>query len=660
MADCSQQCSHPDGPRFSPEQFGIGRLFWQIPEAVVVGEATTGRIVLWNPAAEAIFGYPAIQAVGHPIEMLISEALRPAHRAGLARYAATGHGVILESARPVEVPARHSDGTDMVVELSLSPLLDISLPGRYVLALIRDVTARRRLEQEAVRTAEERFTQTFAHAPFAVQLLSPNGTTRRVNPAWEALWGVTLDQLAGYNLRQDPQLMAAGVMPAIERAFAGVPAVLPPVRYTPAQSFLCAGTVLYRWVQGMIYPVTDDTGQVREVVLIHEDITARTEAEAALAQQLQLMETISANATLGLVLMDARQHCTFMNPAAEALTGYTLAEVQGQPLHAFVHHARPDSRPYPLTECPIDRALPTRQREQGEEVFVHKDGHFYPVAFTASPILAGGVPVGTVIEVQDITARKQAEAEREALLAQEQAARQAAEAAVALRDEFLSMAAHELRTPLTPLRGSLQLLRRALARGLPAAEVDRLIERAERQELRLTRLVIAMLDAARLEQGTLRVERARLNLSALVRQVVATERDSWTPPRVLVLEEAPEPRTDIWVDGDDLRLEQVLVNLLENARKFSPLDTPITVRMWATDGQAHLAVQDEGIGIPVEEQAAILGRFQRGSNIDPHIAGFGLGLYLVRQIVTAHGGGLQITSATGEGSTFTITLPSLP
>ncbi|MDP8924081.1 MAG: GAF domain-containing protein [Chloroflexota bacterium] len=139
------------------------------------------------------------------------------------------------------------------------------------------------------------------------------------------------------------------------------------------------------------------------------------------------LEAIANNATLALFIMDERQHCmderqhcTYMNLAAEALTGYALADVRGRPLHDVIHHTRPDGSPYPLSECPIDRAFPQNNREQGEETFVHRDGHFYPVAYTASPIREGSALLGTIIEVQDLTRRKQEEwvaTERQRLLA---------------------------------------------------------------------------------------------------------------------------------------------------------------------------------------------------------------------------------------------------
>ena len=130
----------------------------------------------------------------------------------------------------------------------------------------------------------------------------------------------------------------------------------------------------------------------------------------ARAETARLLQAVCNNATVGLFIMDERQQCVYMNPAAEHMTGYKLAEVQGQPLHNVIHHTHPDGRPYPIEDCPIDRAFPQNNQEQGEDVFIHKDGHFYQVAYTASPIRDGDDVNGTVIEVVDITERKRAEA----------------------------------------------------------------------------------------------------------------------------------------------------------------------------------------------------------------------------------------------------------
>lgn len=121
------------------------------------------------------------------------------------------------------------------------------------------------------------------------------------------------------------------------------------------------------------------------------------------------LEVVCNNATLAIFILNEQQHCTYMNPAAEKLTGYSLAEVQGRSLHHVIHHTHPDGTPYPLEDCLIDRA-PQNNQEQGEVVFVHKDGHFYPVTYTASPIRDQSGIVGTIIEVRDIAKEKQAEA----------------------------------------------------------------------------------------------------------------------------------------------------------------------------------------------------------------------------------------------------------
>ena len=300
----------------SPASFGLGRLFWRIREAVVVAEAATGRILLWNPAAEAMFGYTAAEARSLRVDVLVPESLRARHWVGLARYAATGHGPLIDAGTPVQLPARHKDGSELVVELSLSAVEDAALPGRFVLAVIRDVTARVRVEAAALQVAEARFHQTFAHAPLSVQLLAPDGRTLQVNRAWETLWGVTLAHLGDYNILHDPQLAAKGVLPYLERAIAGEPVAIPAIKYEPAQTQLIAGAVPFRWVRAVAFPVTDDRGAVREVVLIHEDITERLQAEEALAERARLA---ALGAAVGSALTRGDTLPAMLQGCAEAL-----------------------------------------------------------------------------------------------------------------------------------------------------------------------------------------------------------------------------------------------------------------------------------------------------------------------------------------------------
>ncbi|WP_341213499.1 HWE histidine kinase domain-containing protein [uncultured Limimaricola sp.] len=133
------------------------------------------------------------------------------------------------------------------------------------------------------------------------------------------------------------------------------------------------------------------------------------------------LQAVLNNASVSIFLMDDRQKCVFMNRAAELLTGWTLDEVMelDRPLHDIIHHTYPDGSPFPLHECAIDRAFPEHNQTQGEEVFVHRDGHFYAVGFTASPIRdEESQTIGTIIEVRDVTEEKRAQ-ERQKLLVNE-------------------------------------------------------------------------------------------------------------------------------------------------------------------------------------------------------------------------------------------------
>lgn len=225
--------------------------------------------------------------------------------------------------------------------------------------------------------------------------------------------------------------------------------------------------------------------------------------------------------------------------------------------------------------------------------------------------------------------------------------------AVDARDEFLAIASHELRTPLTALSLKLgQLRKRASSeRGIRPEELDAGLDSACRQTARLSRLIDDLLDASRLVQGTLRLERETLDLAEVTSEVVERMKPSAERVGCALALTAHGPLVGDW---DRLRLEQVLTNLLSNALKYAP-GHPVRIELSGGETLATLAVKDEGPGVPVEMRERIFERFVR-IGAKP-TGGLGMGLYIARQIVTGHGGSIDVVGAPGAGATFVVTLP---
>ena len=163
-----------------------------------------------------------------------------------------------------------------------------------------------------------------------------------------------------------------------------------------------------RWWDVVVTPINGPAGQPEKLLSVSRDSTEMMNAEAALRETSRRLDAILNNTRQAVFLMDHRQHCVYANAAAEMLTRHRFEEMQGRPLHDVIHHKKPDGSHYPIDECPIDRAFPERAQVSGEELFVAPDGAFYPVAFTASPLLDDdGKPVGTVIEARNIAEEKQ-------------------------------------------------------------------------------------------------------------------------------------------------------------------------------------------------------------------------------------------------------------
>ena len=231
--------------------------------------------------------------------------------------------------------------------------------------------------------------------------------------------------------------------------------------------------------------------------------------------------------------------------------------------------------------------------------------------------------------------------------------------AVRVRDEFLAVASHELKTPLTPLTLHLETLHRLLTRGdlasVPTGRLEHLLLRSEGQLERLNRLIDSLLDVSRFTRGRLLLKCEPTDLSALAESAVALLRDSLENAGCTLELRLAEGVVGTW---DRLRLEQVVCNLLSNAMKYAP-GHPVQISTSAADHHAVLSIRDQGPGISEADRERIFRPFERAvSYLD--VSGFGLGLFIVRQVVEAHGGRIEVRSAPGHGATFTVELPLQP
>ncbi len=404
-----------------------------------------------------------------------------------------------------------------------------------------------------------------------------------------------------------------------------------------------------------------------------EDITERKRAIAALKDTSQRLDAILNNTKMAVFMMDGRQHCVFMNAAAEQLTGYRLDETAGRPLHDVIHHTYPDGRPFPLAECAIDRAFPEDNQVQGEEVFVHKDGSFYPVAFTASPIRdETGRPIGTIVEARNITEDLRA---REALTSFNEALqKRVAEAIEERRAVELQLAqaqrmeaigkltggvAHDFNNLLQVVRGNLELLSRDVA-GNDSAE--RRVENALAGVARGAKLASHLLAFGRRQP----LEPRPLNLGRIIRELDDMLQRT--------LGEGVELETvaagGLWnCLADPTHVENAILNLAINARDAMSGRGKLTIEAGnaslddAYAGQhpdvapgqyVMLAVTDTGCGIPAEMLDKV---FEPFFTTKAEGEGTGLGLSMVYGFVKQSGGHVKIYSEVGHGTTVKLYLP---
>lgn len=387
------------------------------------------------------------------------------------------------------------------------------------------------------------------------------------------------------------------------------------------------------------FPIFDSRHRVQYVCSISLDITEKKRAEQTLAESEARFRQLADSMTQLAWVARPDGHVYWYNKRWYEYTGTNLEEMEGwgwqkvlHPDHLervvnFVKEAWEKPEPFELT-------FPLRSAAGEWRWFLVRA---VPLTNASGEIVEW---FGTNTDVHEMTQLSNDFA-----------------AAVQARDEFLSIASHELKTPLTSLMLQAQIFKRKALRNDTSVyqkeQVDGIVNHTEKQSLRLNRLVDDMLDIGRIRSGMLVIEREECDLCNLVKEVLERLQSQF------ILSGASLPEIQICDaavgDWDRFRLEQVVNNLLTNAIRYGE-GKPVKIRVHSDSGRVTLCVTDQGIGIGKEDQEKIFDRFERAVNAN-EVSGLGLGLFITKQIVKAHGGTIWVESELGKGSTFFVELP---
>lgn len=606
------------------------QAFDVVPEALVIVDHE-GLVRHLNRRAQSLFGLAEAEVIGQPLGRLVPPNLQ-------GRYAPLATGVDgvqqCETAVETNIIAVRGDGTEFHAEIRFQPL--VSEGRRYAIASIRDITERRRVELIYHGLLEA--------ALDAIVVVDRVGAITLVNTAAEQLFGRTRATLVGEPIAcLIPQRFAAA-HPAKREGFFRSPLPRPMAPGLDLLAIKKDGTEFP--VEISLSPIQGEDGPL--VIAAIRDVTERKEAEQRLRDSEQRLSTTLDSIGDAVIATDLEGRIVRMNPVAEEMTGWPLAEAQAEPLDRVVRLIDPTSGEW--LPSPVERVLSgVSPISSHPGILVAREGAEHFVADRSAPIRSpGGAIEGVVIVLRDLTERRRLEQRVE--LSERMAS----------LGRLASAVAHEINNPLTYVVANLGFLAEELA-TLTRGEASTALEQG-------TELIDALEEA---RHGAERVRRVVRDLRAFthsdrrqftevdVRSVLEMARKlAWNEVRHrahLIEDYGDTPP----VIADATRLGQVFVNLLVNAaQSFETNDLDANeIRMRSrldADGSVVVSVQDNGSGIP----AALVQRiFQPFVTTQPPGAGTGLGLAICQSIIDGFDGELSVESTLGEGSTFSVSLP---
>ena len=605
----------------------------------IVTKNLNGFIQTWNIGAEQLFGYSAGEVIGKHITIIFPKDRLQEEDAILERLR---NGKAVEHLETIRMA---KDGRQIPVSVSISPLKDSDGNVTGASKIIHDVTDIVATREALIRE-KELLQTTLASIGDGVIVTDAQSRVTFLNPEAQRLTGWTNENAEGRPLSVVFRIVDERTRRAAENP------VEKAVRLGTVVG-LANHTMLLRedgtefLIDDSAAPIHDNDGSLFGVVLVFRDVTEQRKAHEAREQLAAIVEhsgeAIATKNLDGIIQT--------WNTSAERLFGYRPDEIVGKSVTILIPPDHFWEEDQILSR--LRRGLPA---ERLETIRIKKDGTPIAVSLTVSPIKDPyGEVIGASKLIQDITARKRLEEERQELLSREQLLRAQAETAGRMKDEFLATVSHELRTPLNAILGWATMLSKG---KLDPSIATRGIESIERNAKAQAQLIEDLLDVSRIISGKVRLDVKRTLLSVVVEEALDAVRPAFEAKSIRLAVNI-DPAAD-QLRADPARLQQVIWNLLSNSIKFTPAGGSVKLTSKRIDGMAEISVTDTGEGITAEFLPFVFDRFQQAdSSATRRHGGLGLGLAITRHLVEMHGGTIEAQSdGSGRGATFTIRLPT--